>query len=179
MIARLPSIPRLEYSATNQEGRRRLMPELTLAEIPSAVVHRLHDYWMAKGGALGRIPSRSDIEPLELVEILPNLAIVEAIEGRWRYRLIGTRIVEFVGRDSTGKFFDELEFERREPFWVRRYTRVFAGEVLHGRDVMRWVERDFIPYYWIGLPLLTPDGRIGQAIGALDFLVGEAASGGG
>jgi len=147
------------------------MPVLTLAEIPSPVIHRLYDYWRSKGGGEGRIPPRSAIEPLELVEILPNLALVEAVGPRFRYRLIGTRIVEFTGRDSTGKHFDELEFDRREPFWQRRYVKVFAGEILHGRDVMHWVDRDFIPYYWIGLPLLTPDGRIGQAIGALDFVV--------
>ncbi|HLZ65862.1 MAG TPA: PAS domain-containing protein [Aliidongia sp.] len=145
------------------------MPVLTLAEIPSPVIHRLHDYWLSKGGAEGRIPQRSDIDPLELVDILPNLAIIEVVEGRWRYRLIGTRIVEFVGRDSTGKYFDELEFDRMEPFWHRRYSKVFAGKVLQGREVMHWVGRDFIPYYWIGLPLLTADGMIGQAIGALDF----------
>jgi len=145
------------------------MPVLTLAEIPSPVVHRLYDYWQAKGGAEGRIPWRRDIDPLELAEILPNLAITEAVDGRWRYRLIGTRIVEFVGRDSTGRYFDELEFDRKEPFWHRRYARVFAGDTLHGRDVMHWVGREFIPYYWIGLPLLTADGRIGQVISALDF----------
>jgi hypothetical protein len=147
------------------------MPVLTLDEIPSATIHRLHGYWQSKAGDAGALPYRSDIEPLELVDILPHLAIIEAVDGRWRYRLIGTRIVEFVGRDSTGRFFDELRFDRAEPIWHRRYSRVFAGEVLHGRDVMDWVGRDFIPYYWIGLPLRMPDGRIGQAIGALDFVL--------
>lgn len=145
------------------------MPVLTLAEIPSRVIHLLYEYWLAKGGAEGRVPRRGDLDPAEMIEILPNLAIVEAVDRRWRYRLIGTRITDIVGRDSTGKYFDELEFDHREPFWHRRYAKVFAGEPLHGRDVMHWVGRDFIPYYWIGLPLRTDDGRIGQAIGALDF----------
>lgn len=145
------------------------MPVLSLAEIPSAIIHRLHSYWSSKIGADGAIPLRSDIEPLEMVEILPSIAIIEAVDGRWRYRLIGTRIVEFVGRDSTGKYFDELHFDRAEPIWHRRYTRVFGGDVLQGRDVMDWVGREFMPYYWIGLPLRMPDGQIGQAIGALDF----------
>jgi hypothetical protein len=170
MIARLPSMPCLGYCATHPiEGPEFSMPVLPLAEIPSPVIRRLYDYWLGKGGAEGHIPRRSDVEPLELVEILPNLTIIEAVGGRWRYRLIGTRIVEFVGRDSTGRYFDELEFERKEPFWYRRYTKVFAGEVLQGRDVMHWVGRDYISYYWIGLPLLTADGRIGQAVCALDF----------
>ena len=148
------------------------MPVLTLAEIRSPVVHRLYDYWQAKGGAEGRIPWRRDIDPLALAEILPNLMIVEAIDGRWRYRLIGTRIVEFVGHDSTGKHFDELGSDHSAPFRHQQDTRVFGGEILAGRDVLHWVGRDFIPYYWIGLPLLTADGRIGQAIGALDFQLG-------
>ena len=147
------------------------MPVLSLAEIPSAVIHQLYDYWCSKGGGGGRVPLRSDIDPLEMHEILPNLALCEMVGHRFRYRLIGTRIVEFVGRDSTGKYFDELEFDHKEPFWQRRYVKVFAGEILHGHDVMHWVGRDFIPYYWIGLPLLTPDGRIGQAIGAMDFAI--------
>jgi hypothetical protein len=150
------------------------MPVLTLAEIPSSVIHRLHDYWLSKAGAEGGIPWRRDIDPVEIAEILPHIAIVEAVDGRWRYRLIGTRIVEFVGRDSTGRYFDELEFERTEPYWQRRYAKVFSGKILQGRDVMHWVGRDFIPYYWIGLPLRTDDGAIGQAIGALDFSRNES-----
>ena len=148
------------------------MPVLTLAEIPSPIIHELHRYWCRKAGAAGRIPPRSAIDPVEMAGILPNVALVESVDGRIRYRLIGTKIVEFAGRDATGKYFDELKFDRQVPFWHHRYTKIFAGEVLQGRDTMHWVGRDFVPYYWIGLPLLTPDGRIGQAIGALDFVLG-------
>src|SRR5262249_4977641 len=60
----------------------------------------------------GRIPERSAFGPetLHPLGLLPNVMLVEVIDGgaRFRYRLVGTEITSTVGRDATGKFFDEL-----------------------------------------------------------------------
>jgi hypothetical protein len=66
-------------------------------------------YWRAKRGA-NALPARKDIDPLELRQHLGSLNIIDCLPGLgdFRYRLIGTTIVQAYGRDSTGKTVREL-----------------------------------------------------------------------
>src|SRR5579862_4529995 len=73
-------------------------------------------YWQAKCGARA-MPRRADIDPSEMIPLLPHLQITELVDGgaRVRYRLVGTGIVAAYGAELTGKYFDE----------------VFSGDRLH------------------------------------------------
>jgi hypothetical protein len=65
---------------------------------------RLHDYWIGK--CAGRpLPSRADIDPLEMREWLGNLLLAEFFGGieHYRVRLDGTNLIGFGGKDRTGK----------------------------------------------------------------------------
>ena len=63
----------------------------------------LYRYWDAKRA--GRLmPSRRDFDPCEIPALLPHLMIVDKLEDRFRYRLVGTAVVEDMGRDLTGLF---------------------------------------------------------------------------
>jgi hypothetical protein len=59
------------------------------------------DYWRMKRG-VRVMPQRRDIEPAELREVLAHLQITEVIGGgsRFRYRLVGTAIVQAFGAES-------------------------------------------------------------------------------
>jgi len=56
------------------------------------------------------LPLRRDLDPLGLKDHLGSLNIIECLPdlSDFRYRLIGTRIAEAYGRDSTGKTVREL-----------------------------------------------------------------------
>lgn len=65
-------------------------------------------YWKAKCGTRA-MPSRADIDPLEMRPWLPGVALIEvnrmpaeASGYELRYRLIGTRPTELRGREVTG-----------------------------------------------------------------------------
>ncbi len=64
-------------------------------------------YWKSK--LCGRkMPSRKDIDPAEIVRLLPYVALVDVIpdvpiEKRYRVRLFGTQLVEYHQKDWTGK----------------------------------------------------------------------------
>jgi hypothetical protein len=67
------------------------------------VSHHLdfYHYWLSKRG--GRImPARSDINPADIAPLLPYLMIVERTGDQFRYRQVGSAIVEAVGYDATG-----------------------------------------------------------------------------
>ena len=65
-------------------------------------------YWDKKRGGRA-MPTRADIDPLELREHLGYLMILGVEPGpRFRFRLIGTKLTEAVGRDMTGRYYDEV-----------------------------------------------------------------------
>ena len=57
-------------------------------------------------------PARSDFDPVALpAALLPHILLVDIEHEprrRFRWRLIGTHITEVMGRDSTGRYWDEI-----------------------------------------------------------------------
>ena len=90
------------------DERQLLRRETDIAGFPSPLLQRLHHYWLVKRGARA-LPSWSDINPAEIVRLLPNI-IVAGIEHdplRVHFRLVGTQIAEFRG-DVTGYYVDTV-----------------------------------------------------------------------
>jgi len=76
----------------------------------SFVVHpalgALLRYWQKKRGK-GALPSRRDIDPLEMgPELLPHLVLADLFDRgtRVRFRLVGTNVVKRMGFDPTGRY---------------------------------------------------------------------------
>lgn len=58
-------------------------------------------------------PVRADLDPGAMPPgILPWICLIETSENRYRYRLVGTGLREYVGRDVTGDFVDSLSGNR-------------------------------------------------------------------
>jgi hypothetical protein len=51
----------------------------------------------------GSIPTRSDIEPVDIIRVLPFVGLAERRHDGYFWRLIGTAIVEHFGKDHTGE----------------------------------------------------------------------------
>jgi hypothetical protein len=134
-------------------------------------------YWQAKRGNRS-MPSRRDIDPVEVPKLLPNLQLIEMVAGgRWRYRLIGTALVEAFGRDYTGQFPDELfdaprarsiiethnaVREARQPMFLRsRYITTKDVDIVANR---------------LYLPLSDDDREVNMILGALTFAYGAVVS---
>jgi hypothetical protein len=84
-------------------------------------------YWQKKRGGRA-MPLRKAIDPLELQRHLGSLVIIECLPGLtdFRYRLVGTEIVEAYGRDSTGKTVREL-YETADPEYCACVLAVYHG----------------------------------------------------
>jgi hypothetical protein len=93
--------------------------------VRSERIRRLNEYWQVK--AKGRVPSRSDIDPVDVRELLPNLLMIDMLgdPARFRFRLVGTRVVQYTGFDFTGRCLDELVFQGRD-FLEQCYRRMLA-----------------------------------------------------
>ena len=69
---------------------------------PKAVA--LYQYWNARRG-IRAMPSRTDIDPLEMRQWLPRLTLVDVSpDGKqFTYRLVGTQMVDLLGTNPTGR----------------------------------------------------------------------------
>jgi hypothetical protein len=121
---------------------------LSLAEtgVPDdcdAKVRAFAEYWLSICPA-DRLPGRQHVDPVEIKPLLPNIWMLDVHRDplRFKYRLVGSRIVDFYGWDPTGKWVDEA-FER------------FNGS-LRERDAMELVESGS-PRWRRGKPELVYD----------------------
>ncbi|WP_439817758.1 PAS domain-containing protein [Zavarzinia sp. CC-PAN008] len=74
------------------------------------ILGRLFAYWALKRG-LRAMPSRADIDPVEIPYALGYICLADVIAGpprRFRFRLDGTVQTRFFGFDMTGWYLDEF-----------------------------------------------------------------------
>ncbi|GIL38912.1 PAS domain-containing protein [Roseiterribacter gracilis] len=131
---------------------------------------RLHAYWLGK--ARGAVPVRRSLDPvIEIPQLVASTFLLDRIGPRWRYRLVGTKIVRQVGRDVTGQWFDTLYgdsarfgLEWFEQMRIERRPMHFHGAANAG-PARRWGAVELLY-----LPLSSaPDGPITQLFGGMWF----------
>src|SRR5262249_15936923 len=79
----------------------------------SGCINRFHRYWLSKRQG-ERLPARSDIEPAEIVPILPNMILLNVHYDPLRIsvRLRGTRIDEFRPKGQWTDLHEANTFDR-------------------------------------------------------------------
>jgi hypothetical protein len=126
------------------------------------------DYWNRRCG-MRDMPSRHDIDPLELRNHLPYLSLVDVLDGGrdFRFRLIGTGITARFGRDSTGKTVREIYATTAPQVlpWVLDSMKsvVDTKQPVIMRGVLRAVQKDFMPFEVLRMPL----SECGEAVSML------------
>ena len=123
----------------------------------------LHDYWLAKCRD-GRLPARADIDPLDLPPaLLPSIVLLDVERGervpRFRVRLAGTGFVMLLGREVTGRYFDELGPERQmAPIMDALHTLAATGQPVFLASPMIRPDKSQVWLKRFALPL-AEDGK--------------------
>jgi hypothetical protein len=88
-------------------------------------LRQLYDYWQARCRGR-RMPSRADMDPLEMSFILGHLVLADVLFDplRFRIRLHGSELVRRVGYELTGKMLDELPASDYRALVEQSFTRV-------------------------------------------------------
>jgi hypothetical protein len=107
-------------------------PDSDVVAHPTLVA--LYRYWDGKRGGRA-MPARRDLDPSEIVRLLPHIYMVDVDSDplRFRYRLIGTAIVNFLGRDYTRRAVDAATYGEGEI--LARLLRLFTTVVETRRPV--------------------------------------------
>lgn len=93
--------------------------------IEEPALRELYDYWAEKCGSRA-IPARGDIDPLDIPKLLPQIYMIDVERDpmRFRFRLIGTTIITWFGRDATGLYMDEPEYKKSVHVFEPHYVEV-------------------------------------------------------
>ena len=71
-------------------------------------LQRFYLYWQ-RIRPPGRLPGRQHFDPLDIPDLLPGLWLLDLQREpfRLRYRVVGTRVIDAIGREVTGMWLDE------------------------------------------------------------------------
>lgn len=122
-------------------------------------------YW--EGKRHGRaMPRRADIDPAELVGLLPNIMLIDVVddERRFVYRLVGTGEVQVRGNDPTGKSVRDGYFASTPDVALENYQKVCnTKEPYYEEDQFHVIDR-YICESNIFLPLSDDDRTVNKIL---------------
>ncbi len=134
----------------------------------------IYDYWRSKCHD-GKIPSRHDIDPSQIVGFLPTVSLIEVCwrgsRPRFMCRLAGTGFWDLYDEEIQGRYVDELPLGDRCDYWARILSRVTEN-----RRATAGVTRPGTPLgghlaqFWVRLPL-SENGQDVNMILGYDHLV--------
>jgi hypothetical protein len=142
------------------------MPEITHPKL-----RQLYEYW--DGKRAGRdMPSRADLDPVEMRFVIGNVIMVDGIEGTppgFRIRLHGTNLSEQVRFDLTGKMLDEMPLAEFRELTRHSFAHVATTkQPLHAhRDRILDNRRRF--YETIILPLSSDGEKVDRILCGLFY----------
>jgi hypothetical protein len=138
-------------------------PALTefLGQPENRTFFEFYEYWRQKAAGKA-MPSRADLDPLDIPQLLPGVFLIDVVAGpprRFRFRLVGTRIAELEG-EMTDKFLDEFIPGSRGTSMVQQYEDACEGRLYVRHETLRWHthERQHVSYDVLLLPL-SRDGE--------------------
>jgi hypothetical protein len=129
------------------------------------------DYWDSKRAGR-RMPARRDIEPTEILDLLPYVVLIDVEREPldFRYRLVGTAVAARIGHDHTGARFSALGRQGRgSEVWntalrILEEKRPIVSYVPYV-GFNRWIQN----YRDISMPLSENNDQVNMIFGVLQF----------
>jgi hypothetical protein len=129
------------------------------------------DYWDSKRAGR-RMPARRDIEPTEILDLLPYVVLIDVEREPldFRYRLVGTAVAARIGHDHTGARFSALGPQGRgSEVWntalrILEEKRPIVSYVPYV-GFNRWIQN----YRDISMPLSENNDEVNMIFGVLQF----------
>src|SRR5262249_34459158 len=143
--------------------------------IQNPLLKSLFAYWQSLGAKDGAAQKRY-FDPLDLpAKVLPRIFMIDVDDTAplYRFRLLGTYLVEAHGHDYTGCALTDSEVPGFSQSKTMELLEILNknSEPQHyrGPTQFSWTRR-FGGHEQIILPLMDAEGRISVVVGAIDYL---------
>ena len=148
---------------------KRQITDFALEDLPPGLHRDLYTLWLGKCPP-GQLPSRTDIDPIEMPKLLPYIILVDVERDPWRFRarVFGTAIVDAIGFDPTDRYLEDTDGTER----IQRRAEVLATTArpyFMPHEPSRWSAHDFKHYSTLGLPLSSDGASVDKLIYSMVF----------
>jgi hypothetical protein len=129
-------------------------------------------YWLSKRGGRS-MPSRADLDPAEIVSILPYVFLLDVAREPldFRYRLIGTRMAQYMTSDHTGGWMSQIDHQRPPSrIWSSCEAVVRNKAPLTSDIPYVGINHDFLSTEDVMMPLSDDDREVNMIFVTADFL---------
>lgn len=143
--------------------------------LPDGKLQRLYDYWLTCGRN-GRAPSRRDVDPVDIPELLPNLFLLDVIGDAedFIFRLAGTLVEDAFNMPLRGRSITETEEVSGTTIPIDHHVEVARGGGPRYREGMMGTSgREHWKIRRLLLPLSSDGEVIDVLIGGAVFLLGN------
>jgi len=162
----------LGMASEGEFGTGRLLPRLAASSVRGNVVRLGQAYWEAKCQP-GRLPSRADIDPSEIPQLLPHVLLLDVQREPldFRFRLIGGGVVAHLSRDWTGSWMSQVP-EMRPPNRILGQCRgvVHTGSPSRSRSNYRGPHSNIVAEEDVILPLANDGEAVDMLLGFVEYL---------
>jgi hypothetical protein len=135
-------------------------------------LQRIAAYWLSKVQG-DRLPSRSDIHPEDIVPDLPYLYLVDIEHDplAFRFRLVGTAICLWAGRDYTGVAVNEPDYGAQWQSIFDDYRGVMETKMpTRSERGAPWTSKEYHQYERFLAPLASDGSKVDMIFGALHVI---------
>ncbi len=146
--------------------------------LPDSKLRRLYDYWRSRCGG-GTYPSRRDIDPIDIPDLLPNIFLLDVIGDAqdFVFRLAGTLVEDAFSMPLRGKSIAEIQKAAGTPIPVAHHVEVARGGGPRYREgEMLVAGRNHWKTHRLLLPLASDGCSVDVLMGGAIFLLGDRVS---
>ena len=131
-------------------------------------------YWTSLKGTRS-MPSRADIDPVEIKRHLPQVSLMDVASGEFRMRLAGTGLFSIYGQEVTGLGLQDIFAADELAYWQAELVKlVDSAKPSVGLQDMGWRGHPGLSLLWLRLPL-SSNGKAVDMILGYDAVVSAAA----
>ncbi|WP_193367301.1 PAS domain-containing protein [Pelagibius marinus] len=131
-----------------------------------------YDYWKRKRGQR-RMPTRGDIDPSEMVKILPHVFLLDVRQAPldFRYRLVGTKMDEHMLARYTGRWMSEIPHQAAPSrIWANCRQVVMERRPISGDTPYIGKNKDFLTTEDLIMPLSDDDDTVDMLFVTVGFV---------
>jgi hypothetical protein len=135
----------------------------------------LLDYWNLKRGRRPA-PSRRDLDPAEIVSLLPFLHLIDVKPEplRFRHRLVGSELIDMMGRNVTGHYLGEGLYGRAADEIIETMKALTTQiRPFRRRSRLEWHRSDWLTMEALDLPLIDETGRVNMILCGRRFTLAD------
>ncbi len=122
-------------------------------------------YWTSRKGGRA-MPSRADIDPVEIKRHLPQISLMDVASGAYRLRLAGTGLFSVYGQEITGLGLSDIFAEDELAYWQGELAKVVNGaKPSVGLQDMAWRGHPGLSILWLRLPLSSNGTDVDMILG--------------